>query len=279
MTPESQINIAILDLYEGEPNEGMRCIQQLIEQFSHSVSTKISYKVFDVRLKLEVPDLSFDAYISSGGPGSPITSQGSEWEQKYFTLMNGIIHHNHYHPHQRKHVLLICHSFQIFCRHYNYANVSKRKSTSFGVMPIHKTKAGLSEPLFAELSDPFYAVDSRDYQIIEPNEGKIWSGGGQILCIEKERPGIFLERAIMAIRFDEAIIGMQFHAEVDSDGMHKYLLRDDKKKIVIEKHGEKKYFQMLSFLNDPDKIKLTYLTIVPGFLNAALRHQLSNLVV
>ena len=263
------MKIAILDLYEGEPNEGMRCFQALVEQFKAAVSIPLSYEIFDVRSKLEVPDLSFDAYISSGGPGSPITSQGSDWEQKYFNLMNGIIQHNRNNPHQRKHVLLICHSFQIFCRYYNYAKVTKRKSTAFGVMPIHKTKDGMLEPIFAGLAEPFYAVDSRDYQIVEPNEGKIWSGGGHILCIEKDRPGIFLERAVMAIRFDEAIIGMQFHAEVDSDGMHKYLLRDDKKKIVVEKHGEKKYFEMLAFLNDPEKIKLTYATIVPNFLNAA----------
>ena len=75
----------------------------------------------------------------------------------------------------------------------------------------------------------------------------------------------------MAIRFNEAIIGMQFHAEVDPDGMHKYLLRDDKKKIVVEKHGEKKYIQMMQFLNDPLKIKLTYQTIVPNFLEAQVR--------
>ena len=263
------MKIAILDLYEGEPNEGMRCIQALLEQFKTSVSIPVSYEIFDVRLKLEVPDLSFDAFISTGGPGSPIISQGAEWEQKYFGLMDEIIKYNHKNPHQRKHVLLICHSFQIFCRYYNYATVSKRKSTSFGVMPIHKTKEGMREALFEGLEEPFYAVDSRDYQIVEPNEGKIWSGGGQIICLEKDRPGIFLERAVMAIRFNEAIIGMQFHAEVDPDGMHKYLLRDDKKKIVVEKHGEKKYIQMMQFLNDPLKIKLTYQTIVPNFLEAA----------
>lgn len=263
------MKIAILDLYEGEPNEGMRCFQDLVNQFKNSVSFPVSFEIFDVRSKCEVPDTSFDAYISSGGPGSPITSQGSDWEQKYFRLMDGILEHNRSNPRQRKHVLLICHSFQIFCRHYKYAKVSKRKSTAFGVMPIHKTKEGLAEPLFEGLADPFYGVDSRDYQIVEPNEGKIWSGGGQILCIEKDRPGIFFERAIMAIRFNEAFIGMQFHAEVDSDGMYKYLVRDDKKKMVVEKHGEKKYFQMLSFLNDPEKIKLTYRTIVPSFLKAA----------
>lgn len=260
------MKIAVLDLYEGEANEGMRCIRALIEQFNDDSSYPVTYEVFDVRQKLEVPNLSFDGYISSGGPGSPITSQGSEWEQRYFTWMDSLLKFNRENPFQKKQVMLICHSMQIFCRYYNYAKVTKRKSTAFGVMPVHLTKEGKKEPLFSQLEDPFYAVDSRDYQILQPNEGKIWSGGGQILCIEKSRPLIPLERAVMAIRFNESIVGMQFHPEADSDGMHRYLLRDDKKKYVVEKYGEKKYFTMLQMLNEPDKIKHTYQSIIPMFL-------------
>ncbi len=263
------MKIAVIDLYEGEANEGMRCIRQLIEDFKHRAPFPVSYEIFDLRQKEEIADLQFDAYISSGGPGSPLTSVGSIWEEKYFGLMNSIFAYNRTHPHQRKHVLLICHSFQIFCRYYNYAKVTKRKSTAFGVMPIHLTKEGKKERLFAELEDPFYSVDSRDYQIIEPNEGKIWSGGGQILCVEKHRPLIPLERAIMAIRFNESVIGMQFHPEADSDGMHRYLLRDDKKKYVTSKYGEKKYHTMLQMLNEPEKIKHTYHSIIPAFLGIA----------
>ena len=175
------MRIAILDLNEGEVNEGMRCIHQLVAQFKSEAPVPVEHEVFDVRLKNEIADLSFDAYISSGGPGSPTLSQGSEWEQNYFGLMKGILEYNRNNPFQRKHVFLICHSFQIFCRYYGYAKVNKRKSTAFGALPIHMTKVGLKEPLFAGLDDPFYAVDSRDYQIIQPDEAKIWSGGGNIL--------------------------------------------------------------------------------------------------
>jgi homoserine O-succinyltransferase len=263
------MKVAILDLYEGESNEGMRCLCELVDQFKNEVNFPVTYQVFDVRQHLEIADLSFDVFISSGGPGSPLTSLGSAWEANYFELMDSILRHNRENPSQRKFLFLICHSFQVFCRHYGYGKITRRKSTSFGVMPIHKARVGKKEPLFNQLTDPFYAVDSRDYQIVQPNEGKIWSGGGNILCIEKERPLIPFERAVMAIRFNEAVIGTQFHPEVDSDGMHRYLLRDDKKKIVLEKHGEKKYLQMLQMLNEPDKIKRTHKTILPNFLHAA----------
>lgn len=263
------MKIAILDLYDGETNEGMRCIKQLVEEFKAESSFTVTSQVFDVRKNLEIADLSYDVYISSGGPGSPLTSVGSSWEQNYFGLMNDILKYNRTNPFQKKSVFLICHSFQIFCRYYGYAKVSKRKSTAFGVMPVHKTKDGKGESLFRNLEDPFYAIDSRDYQILQPNESKIWSGGGNILCIEKERPFIPLERAVMAIRFNESIIGTQFHPEADSDSMHRYLLTEEKKKLVMDKHGEKKYNQMLQMLNEPEKIKLTYKTIIPGFLRAA----------
>lgn len=268
------MRIAILDLYEGEVNEGMRCIRQLVEAFRHD-HPETTCETFDVRLRKEMADLSFDAYISSGGPGSPLTSEGSDWEQSYFRLMDGIRHHNSDHPHERKYLFLICHSLQIYCRHYHYAVVKKRRSTAFGVMSIHKTKQGRNEPFLKNLPDPFYAVDSRDYQIVSPREEIIWAGGGQIVCIEKDRPHVDLERAVMAIRFDEAIFGTQFHPEADSDGMYHYLVQEDKKKLVIEKHGEKKYHQMLQYLNEPDKIKLTYKTIIPGFLKAAYLSKLN----
>lgn len=276
MIAENQINIAVLDLYEGVANEGMRGIRQLIEEFQADCHLQVKYQVFDVRLKSEVPDLSFDAYISSGGPGSPLDSDGSHWERKYFSLMDSIREHNQQHPENKKHVLLICHSFQVYCRYYGLGLVSRRKSSSFGVMPVHKTFEGHHDPLFRSLNDPLWAVDSRDYQITQPDQERIEARGGAVLCIEKFRPHVDLERAVMAIRFDDAFIGMQFHPEADAVGMRMYLLRDDKKEFVIDKYGEKKYWDMLDHLNDPDKIMLTYTTVVPRFLMMALRHRLSS---
>lgn len=80
----------------------------------------------------------------------------------------------------------------------------------------------------------------------------------------------------MAIRFDDAFFGTQFHPEADASGMRMYLLRDDKKKLVIDKFGEKKYWDMLEHLTDPDKIMLTHNTVLPRFLMQALRHKLTE---
>jgi len=275
LTSRDSIRIAVLDLYEGMPNEGMRGIRQLIQEFTADSHLPVTFDIFDVRLNCEVPDTDYDIYISSGGPGSPLDSEGSLWEKKYFSLIDALHEHNSTHPQDKKHVLLICHSFQLYCRYYGYAKVTKRKSTSFGVMPVHKTDEGMHEPLFRSLNDPLWAVDSRDYQITDPNFSKIKNRGGALLAIEKYRPHVHYDRAVMAIRFDEAFIGTQFHPEADAPGMRMYLLREDKKDLVIQKHGEKKYWDMLEHLGDPDKIMATYHAVIPRFLMMGLQTQLS----
>lgn len=276
MNSPNTIRIAILDMYEGTANEGMRGIREILEAFAVDFHKEVRYDVFDVRGSAEVPGIDYDAYISSGGPGSPLDSAGSLWEQRYFALMDSIRRHNRDMPQEPKHVFLICHSFQVFCRYYGYGLVSKRRSTSFGVMPCHKTDTGHHDSLLQSLDDPFWVVDSRDYQLTQPDLDKIEDSGGSVLCIEKYRPHVKLERAVMAIRFDNAFFGTQFHPEADATGMRMYLLRDDKKKIVIDKFGEEKYWDMLEHLNDPDKIMLTHNTVLPRFLMQALRHKLTE---
>src|SRR5690606_14644387 len=123
---------------------------------------------------------------------------------------------------------------------------------------------------FAHLRDPFYAVDSRDFQVIKPNHAKIRQLGGKILAIEKERPHVPLERAMMAFRFNDYMVGTQFHPEADAIGMSMYLQREDRKTTVIKSHGFEKWRSMIEHLNDPDKILYTYSQVLPNFLHFAI---------
>lgn len=183
---QRKIRIAVLDLYEGQANQGMRCIREIIHQWCSERELDLFYKEFDVRQHLSVPDSSFDLYISSGGPGSPLESEGSEWEAAYFKWLGEIEDWNtRSQEAPKKHVFFICHSFQLICRHYAIGNVCKRKSTAFGVFPVHMLDDGIDEPVFEGLHDPFYTVDSRDYQVIEPDISKLRKMGASILAIEK----------------------------------------------------------------------------------------------
>jgi len=265
------MRIAILDLYDGVANQGMRCIREILNQFGDQHHLNISWDEFDVRQKIEIPDMSYDIFISSGGPGSPLDSEDSPWENAYFAWLNAVENWNgDENNSQKKYVFFICHSFQLACRNFHIGNVCKRKSTAFGVFPIHLLADGKHELVFEGMKDPFYAVDSRDYQVIEPNHHSLSHRGATILAIEKERPHVLLERAIMAVRFNEYMIGTQFHPEADAVGMSLHLQTEEKKKTVIENYGERKWVSMIEHLNDPDKIMFTYAHILPNFLTIAV---------
>ncbi|HWJ26330.1 MAG TPA: hypothetical protein VNS32_07285, partial [Flavisolibacter sp.] len=257
---------------------GMRCIRELVKQWGQSAQLDVILDEFDVRQKLEVPDMSYDVYFSSGGPGSPLESEGSEWEARYFTWLNQVEDSNNDPLHQnKKSVLFICHSFQLACRHYKIGHLNKRKSTSFGVYPVHVTWEGQQDPVFQGLNDPFYVVDSRDYQVVHPEFDLIDAMGAKILCIEKYRPHVPNAQAIMPMRFNQYMIGTQFHPEADAIGMSLHLQTEERKKVVIENHGEEKWRSMVEQLNDPDKILYTHDHVIPNFLNQAL--QFCNVLV
>lgn len=267
------VRIAILDLYDGVENQGMRCIREIVNQFGEYNHLNIISTEFNVRQKLELPGLDHDIYIGTGGPGSPTESEGQEWDNLFMKWIERVNKYNrHFANLQKKHTFFICHSFQLASRHYRVGKLTKRKSTSFGVFPIHLLENGKEESVFDGMSNPFYAVDSRDYQLIQPNHNRIKELGAAILCIEKERLHVPYERAVMALRFDDYSIGTQFHPEADPFGMSLHLQTADKKKTVIANHGQEKWESMIEQLNDPEKISWTYSHILPNFLNLAVNN-------
>lgn len=270
LTGRPLLRIAILDLYQGADNQGMRCIQQILQEWSIREQIELYIKLFDVRQRAELPGLEFDVYISTGGPGDPLSSRYEEWDIQWCRWLDRTLRHNaNPNTSDKKFVFFICHSFQLACRHLNLGMVCKRHSSAFGVFPIHRLPGGDLEPILQGLNDPFYAVDSRDYQVIHPNDHRLEEMGGRTLCLEKERSYVPYERALMAARINPWMIGTQFHPEADAKGMQLYLLQEDRKQQVIENHGEDKWKSMLEQLGDADKIQLTYSQVIPNFLNQA----------
>lgn len=270
-TEKRLVRIAILDLYDGRANQGMRCIREIIADWASANHLEADCNEFDVRQHNELPDNSYDIYISSGGPGDPLQSRFEDWDIAWCRWLDSMErwNNNPSNP-QKKFVFFICHSFQLASRYFNAGLVCKRRSKAFGVFPVHMLEAGREEPVFEGLRDPFFAVDSRDYQVIQPNHDLLLDMGARILCIEKSRPHVPYERAVMGIRFNEYMIGTQFHPEADAVGMSIHLQTDEKRQTVIENYGEEKLRSMLEQLNDPDKILWTHAHILPNFLNQAI---------
>lgn len=231
----------------------------------------LRYDHFDVRAKNEVPDLAYDIYVFSGGPGDPTLNDGP-WFERYFELIEQIWQWNRRHPEReaKKHCFFICHSFQMACQHFDLGVVSQRDTMSFGTYPVHKTSWGKEEAFFEGLPDPFYIADFRRYQVLQPKQQRFKSMGAHILCLETLRPHVNVERALMAVRFSPEMIGTQFHPEADPAGLLEYFMQPERKKAIVEEHGESRYNRMIRDLAHPLKIQRTYDTIIPNFLENAI---------
>lgn len=270
------LRIALLDMNNNQTNQGFKNIREISEAFQKQSEENISIEIFDVRYKNEFPDVEkFDIFISSGGPGNP-HREGFEWEDKFAGFLDTVYEYNQQNE-TKKFLFLVCHSFQLASIHWDLGNICKRKSYSFGVMPVHKTEEGEQEFLFKNLPEPFYAVDSRAYQFIEPNHERFEELGMKIVAIEKFRPHVNLERAVMAIRFSDEIFGTQFHPEANPEGMIENLKDENNKTAMIENFGMEKYLETIDRMDDEDKIMLTQSQILPRFLRFAKKNILKEI--
>lgn len=265
------LRVAILSMYNGIANQGMRSIKAILERENGRFNDQtFEYEVFETRQFNEIPDVhAFDIFISSGGPGDPFDGIGQAWEGNYFQLLDKIQHINSEPGSRKKFIFSICHSFQLMCRYFNIATVKKRQKTSFGIFPCHMTMNSNLDPVFKGMDDPFYIVDSREWQCVAPDRERIAEMGASILSVEKFRPHVDLEQALMSIRISPYWVGTQFHPEADPIGMRVYFNLEEKRAQTILQHGEEKFFNMLDHLEDPDHILMTNHCMLPNFLAMA----------
>ncbi|MBV6421530.1 MAG: hypothetical protein DAHOPDDO_02805 [Ignavibacteriaceae bacterium] len=249
----------------------MRCIKEIVSEAKvRNNEIEISYKVFDTRYKDEVPGIENDIFISSGGPGSPFEGEGTQWEKDYFNIIQKIWDHNQSNSERKKYLFFICHSFQMMGRFFKFGTVNQRHSKSFGVMPFTLTDEGKSDLIFSGLSNPFYAADIRQFQVVNPNKTVIDELGAKILSYEIVDDNEQAKPALAAVRISSEIVGTQFHPEADPESMLYHFKQDERKKQVVEKYGEERYFGMIKILERPDTIKKTRMTVLPSFLNEAI---------
>jgi homoserine O-succinyltransferase len=259
------VRVAILDMNNNVTNLGLGNIVELVRDFP----VEFEWQVFDVRHKCEIPDTSWDIYISSGGPGDPLEGDGI-WDVQYFDLVDKLWEHNKSDDPNKKYGFFICHSFQMLTHHFGIGEITPRRSMSFGTFPVHNTEDGNADDIFSKLPDPFHVADFRHWQVVEPNVEAIEAIGAKILALEKIRLDVDLERAIMTVRFSNEFIGTQFHPEADPVGMLKRFRESDKMNHIINTYGQDKYDSMIFDLHDPEKLVATHDTVIPTFLRNAV---------
>lgn len=270
MPQKNTLRVAVLDMNRGTKNLGIPSILEILEEVSiERRRPNFEHELFDVRAKGEIPDLGFDLYISSGGPGSPFAGKGKQWESTYFKWLEGLWSYNET-AEKPKHGLFICHSFEMMCHFFGLAEVTRRKSPSFGIYPVHLDDAGLTDPLFANLENPFWGADFRRWQVVHPNKDRLRELNGAVLAREKVRPHVPFERAVMAVRVGPALAGVQFHPEAAPDGMRRHFKRREKRLNIIEEYGSERYRKMFDLLSDPSPLEATRRLVIPNFLQQAV---------
>ena len=248
-----KVRVAIIDLYNNEENQEIRCFQNILNETSRLYnSSPIDYKLFDTRYSGNIPDISFDIYISTGGPGSPWDGEGTNWEAKYFSLMDSLWSYNN-NNYSKKYVFFICHSFQIMTRYFRLGDVIVSRSA------------------LKDLPEPFYAADYREWQVVNPNHKTFEELGAQILCLENKHAHNNSENALMVVRVNDEFIGTQFHPEADASSLDYYFNKPGRKEYVASEYGEKKYLEMLNILGHPAGLMLTQKTVLPNFLKHAIK--------
>lgn len=257
------LRMAILDMNNNVENMGIASIQRIADRFA-----VIDYEVFDVRHKREVPGLDFDIYISSGGPGDPMETDG-HWDKAYFDLMDRLWEHN-LQEKDKKFVFFICHSFQMICHHLRIGTISLRAKESFGILPIDITQNGTLDPLFMHLNNPFYGADFRKYEVIYPIEDRLRELGAAVTALENPDLDIDDNRALMAVRFSDEWFGTQFHPEAHPDGMVHYLRRPEKMEMIVNQFGLRTYEEMMHNALDPERLAHTRDLILPAFIRDAM---------
>lgn len=256
----SPLKIAIIDMYNGSPNVGMTCIKDILHFWTAKNKLTPVINIYRLREHAEIPDMSYDIYLSTGGPGSPVDSEGDKWDDLYTDWLEKAVA-------QKKWVLLICHSFQIACRHFKIGNISLRRKRQIGILPVHPL---IEDSIFKGLRDPFYTLESRYYQITEPNDTLIEEMGAQIIALEKERPSIPLERAIMGVKFNEFMYGVQFHPEGEPGILNQYFTDTQTKESIIDEFGIEKWDRIMSTLENNEEIEMTFTHFIPNFLEKAI---------
>jgi len=262
------VRLAILDMNNNVENMGITSLKRIADRFP-----LIEYEVFDVRYKREIPDLSFDIYLSSGGPGDPLEGDGL-WDKDYFDLMDQLWEHNKQHE-EKKFVFFICHSFQMICNHLAIGQISLRRKESFGIVPVDITIEGATDPLFMALNNPFYGADFRRYEVIYPDANRLEELNSKITALENPDLDIDENRALMAVRFSNEWFGTQFHPEAHPDGMVHYLRRPEKKEMILAQFGMNTYEEMMHNALHPERLAHTRDLILPAFIKDAVDQILS----
>jgi len=267
------LRVCLVDMNNGVANQATRCFRRIAMSFGERVREKnphveLVFKHVQPRNLGELPSQDDDLVLSSGGPGSPHDGFDDPWCTGYRKFIDHVIESNRAGHHGPK-LLAVCHSFQLSVIHLKVAQMKKRASLKFGLMPAYMTEHGERADFLTPFGYRLFCWEHRNWEALELDEKRLASLGGKVLAKETHQThdsSKYKGDAILALKFAPGIDGTQFHPEADKPGVMNWIERPEHKVAVQDAYGEVLYDRMVKSLANPDRLAKTFALLIPGWL-------------
>ncbi len=270
----ANLRVCLVDMNNGVANQATRCFRRLVEAFGKRVREKnphveLVFKHVQPRNLGELPSHDDDLVLSSGGPGSPHDGFDDAWATGFRSFLDHVVEQNKKGAHTGPKVLAVCHSFQLSVLHFKVAQMRKRPSLKFGLMPAYMTTEGERADFLTPFGYRLFCWEHRNWEALELDQKRLTELGGTVLAKETHHThdrGKYKGDAILALRFAPGIDGTQFHPEADKPGVMNWIERPEHKVAVQDAYGEVLYDRMVKSLANPERLAKTFALLIPGWL-------------
>ncbi|MFT5685357.1 MAG: homoserine O-succinyltransferase [Myxococcota bacterium] len=232
--------VALIDLNARHDNHGVSSITTMIKAAGYRVER------FEPRVEGTLPGPGFDAYILTGGPGSPL--EDAPWRHELLAAVGQ----------WKAPVVGVCMGFQLLAQVHGWT-VRQLSHPRFGIHRLRLTGAGRAHPLTAPLAADA-AFEQRRFGVFAPDSDE--RPTGDILATGEDGD-------ITAARFAPNVLGVIFHPEAAPGLVAQLFTENDTiREKLLERHGPERFRRMVDLI---PRLEGPFRTILPGFLHQARR--------
>ena len=266
------LSLGLVDMNNGVANQATRCFRRILDSFQRRVEAqnpnlRITFEHLQPRNLGQIPDLRFDFLLSSGGPGAPLDGFDDAWGLGYRKFLDDVANANAKNPHDSTKAFLVCHSFELAVLHFRIAEMRRRASTKFGVMPAYLTDGGQQHDYLSHFGYRLFAWEHRDWEAVDIDEARLAALGGKVLAHEAHAESVVnTGDAILGIHFTPGIDGLQFHPEADRPGVMAWVEKPESRARLVDAYGDDLYEKMVKSLSDPQRLARTFALLIPSWL-------------
>ncbi len=270
--PQSRppLRVCLVDMNNGVANQATRCFRRIVDAFALRVRAKnpnleVAFKHVQPRNLGELPG-DEDLVLSSGGPGSPHDGYDEPWCTGYRAFLDRVVEDNLERPTASVKVFVVCHSFELSILHFKVAEMQRRTSLKFGLMPAYMTAEGEQTDYLRPFGYRLFCWEHRNWEAVNLDAARLRALGGALLSRETAEGGAYKGDALLGLRFAPGVDGTQFHPEADKPGVMNWIERPEHKVAVTDAYGEALYERMVKSLGNPDRLAKTFALVLPGWL-------------